>query len=193
MHEVITDAPPVIAPNPIRLWIRTNFLEPTLWRLPKTDKVLDLCCGFGFYLSINPRARAVDGDPACVEHLQRKGYSVVQCDILKRLPYNDGEFEYVIAHDVCEHFTFEQLQKIFAEVRRILQPGGHFIVIVPHRKGYDFGLATGAGHQLFVTAAEIERLRQGLFELSANYPEPLPRWIGRFFTHNKETFDLVRI
>jgi SAM-dependent methyltransferase len=181
-----------IRPNPVLKWIRTQFLEPTLWRLPRNEGVLDLCCGYGFYFSINPRARGVEGDPTCVEALTRQGYKVALCDVRKPLPFKAGEFQVVVAHDVCEHFTYAELQSIFAEVHRVLQPGARFIVIVPNRKGYDYGVKIDCGHRLFVTAREIEGLRQGLFELRRNYAEPLPRWIGRFFTHNKEVFELVK-
>ena len=98
----------------------------------------------------------------------------------------------MVAHDVCEHFTYPQLEGIFREVRRILRPGGTFLVIVPNRKGYDYGLRAGAGHVLFVTEREIEGLARGLFEVSRHYPEPLPRRVGDYFTHNKEVFHLRR-
>lgn len=185
--------PVTLRPNPVLEWIRTHFLEPTLWRLPKTDRVLDLCCGYGFYFSINPRARAVEGNPECVEALRREGRDVVLCDVLGPLPFAAGEFEWVIAHDVCEHFTYEELEVIFREVHRVLEPRGTFLVIVPNRKGFDYGLRAGAGHVLFVAAREVEGLGRGLFEVVLHYPEPLPRWIGRYFTHNKEVFHLRRV
>jgi SAM-dependent methyltransferase len=155
--------------------------------------VLDLCCGYGFYFSINPRARGVDGNPECVEALRRDGRDVVLYDVLNGLPFPDGEFEWVVAHDVCEHFTYAQLERIFRDVHRVLRAGGTFLVIVPNRRGYDYGLRAGAGHVLFVTSREVESLARGLFEVARRYAEPLPRWIGERFTHNKEVFHLRRI
>jgi SAM-dependent methyltransferase len=183
----------VIEPNPILKWIRTRYLEPTLRRLPRTEKVLDLCCGYGFYFGINPNARAVDGDPRVVEHLRERGFHVDLCNVLEGLPHPDGEFEHVIAHDVLEHFTLDELHSLFDEVHRVLAPHGVFWVHVPNRKGYDHGLRIGAGHKMFVTRDEIERLAPGRFDLRNHYPEPFPRWIGRHFTHNKEVFHLVRV
>ncbi len=192
MNQLLPPAPPARKPNPLLKWVRTYLVERTLWSLPRTDEVLDLCCGYGFYFGINPNARAVDGDPACVQHLRGKGFRVEQCDILQRLPYGDGAFRHVVAHDVLEHFTFEELRHVLAEVWRVLKPGGRFLVYVPNRKGYDYGLRIGAGHRLFVTRAEIDELRRGLFGLRRHFPEPLPRWLGAFFTHNKEVFELVK-
>src|SRR5262249_20818175 len=104
MSWSLSPAPPVIKPNPLLKWVRTHFLERALWRLPRTDKVLDLCCGYGFYFSINPRAVGVDGDAASVQFLRAKGYDVRQCNVLETLPFGPNEFEYVVAHDVLEHF-----------------------------------------------------------------------------------------
>ncbi len=196
MPDAHTPPPPAgavtLRPNPVLSWIRTHFLEPTLWRLPKSDRVLDLGCGYGFYFRINPRAIGVDGNPECVGKLRALGHDVRACDLTGPLPFEDARFEWVIAHDVCEHFRYEELERLFREVRRVLAPGGAFLVIVPNRKGFDWGLRAGAGHVLFVTAAEIERLSRGLFTLDRQYPEPLPRSLGRFFTHNKEVFHLRR-
>jgi len=150
-------------PSPLRKWLRARVLERTLRRLPRTSDVLDLCCGYGFYFDINPAAAGFDGDPRCVEALRARGLAVTLGNVLERLPYDDG---------------------------RILRPGGRFLVIVPNRKGFDYGLEIGVGHRLFVTAAEIAALTRGRFEVEASYPEPLPRWLGRFFTHNKEVFRL---
>ncbi|MFH0938414.1 MAG: class I SAM-dependent methyltransferase [Planctomycetota bacterium] len=193
MEQIAPATPVTLRPNPILKWIRIKFLERTLWRLPKTDKVLDLCCGYGFYFSINPNARAIDGNPLCIEQLKKEGRNARLCNILEPLPFKDGEFEWVVAHDVCEHFTYEQLISIYGEAHRILQPSGTFLVIIPNRKGYDLGLQTGAGHVLFVTATEIESLSRGLFRIEQHYAEPFPRWIGRFFAHNKEVFHLRKI
>jgi len=168
------------------------LVERTLQRLPKTDGVLDFCCGYGFYFMINPRAKGIDGDPAAVKHLRGQGFDVRLGDVTKALPFDGRSFDAVIAHDVLEHFGFPQLQGIVMEIHRVLRPGGSFFVFVPNRKGYDAGLRPEVGHKLFVTRREIESLRQDLFDLRRHYPEPLPRSIGRFFTHNKEVFELVK-
>lgn len=186
----LSEHPNVLKPNAVRKWIRTHFLEPTLKKTPRGPGVLDLCCGYGFYFNINPEARGVDGDPNCVAALRAEGRSVELANVLEPLPYPAGEFSHVIAHDVLEHFFYEQLEKIFPEVHRILAPSGRFVVLVPNRRGYDFGLEINAGHRLFVRREHIDRLRQGLFDLEEHYPEPFPRWLGEYFVHNKEVFIL---
>jgi SAM-dependent methyltransferase len=169
VSHIAADTPPGLRPGKLRKWIRTRYLEPTVSKLPKTRDVLDLCCGYGFYFSINPNARGVDGDLACVAELKANGYNVRLCNVLNGLPFPNNEFGYVIAHDVLEHFHYADLQKIFAEVKRVLRLGGYFIAIQPNLRGYNYGLAKNIGHKLFVTREHI------------------------FFTHNKEVFWLKKI
>jgi len=189
----ISIPPPAHRPNWLLRLIRTYLVERTLWRVPKNDRVLDLCCGYGFYFSINPRAHGIDSDPVCIEYLRQRGISARQSDVLKGLPYESGQFDYVIAHDVLEHFLYEDLETLLGHVYRVLRPGGVFLVFVPNRKGFDYGVRIGVGHRLYVTGREVASLCRGMFSVRRNYPEPLPRWIGRYFTHNKEVFELVKI
>jgi SAM-dependent methyltransferase len=130
----------------------------------------------------------MDGDPVCVAALAARGFDVRHGDLRERLPFHDGQFRFVIAHDVLEHFSLPDAKAITAEVHRILKPGGTFVVLVPNRKGFDFGLRTGAGHVTYVTRREIDEISAGSFELERAYPEPLPRWLGSRFAHNKEVF-----
>lgn len=185
-------ATPATPPHPLLLWVRTNLVERTLRRLPKSPDVLDLCCGYGFYFQINPRARGVDGDPVAVDLLRQRGFDVVQHDVLSGLPFASGSFRHVIAHDVLEHFTLSELPTLLDEVHRVLAPGGHLWVFVPNKKGYDDGLRRDVGHRHFVTRSDIEALRGDKFILVRNYTEPLPRRLGERFTHNKEVFVLVK-
>ena len=185
-------APPIYKPNPVKKLLRTYLLERTLWSIPRTADVMDLCCGYGFYFTINPHARGVDGDPKAVTELRERGYSVAQANVLEGLPFASASFDYVVAHDVFEHFVFDELVVLTREIHRVLRPNAVLAVWVPNRRGYDLGVRNGSGHRLYVTGAEIERLIGPSFALEKQYAEPLPRLVGRFFDHNKEVFILRR-
>ena len=89
------------------------------------NRVLDLCCGWGFYFNINPNAVGVDGDPHPVEQLRERGFNVHQANVLETLPFGPGSFQWVLlAHDVLEHFTFDELQRLVANVEYALGTRG---------------------------------------------------------------------
>jgi SAM-dependent methyltransferase len=193
LDHLSAGAPKVLPSSRWRTWIRTYLLEPTLRRLPRTDRVLDLCTGYGFYFNLNPKAHGVDGDPECVATLRNRGHQVALANVLEGVPYADESFDYVLAHDVLEHFVESELVYLVGEVHRVLAAGGLFLVWVPNRRGYDFGVDVGVGHRLFVTRKEIESLARDRFALMKHYSEPLPRWVGERFVHNKEVFWLRKL
>lgn len=180
-------------PKKIAIQIRARIIERTLRKIPKERHVLDLCCGYGFYFLINPLAQGIDGDPSCANYLKKKGIIIPLANILYTLPYKSGCFSYVIAHDVFEHFSMPDLRSIVQEIHRILESSGKLIVFVPNRKGYDFGIRINIGHKTFITKNEIERLIPNLFKIESHYAEPLPRFLGKLFTHNKEVFILKKL
>ncbi|MCU0412443.1 MAG: class I SAM-dependent methyltransferase [Bacteroidetes bacterium] len=113
-------------------------IEPVFRRmLPKDKPILEAGAGRGRW----------------VLHLRRLGYDVTGIDIAEsdvafglkhdptvpleirdvlRTGFADGSFGAVISLGVVEHFE-EGPQAAFAEVRRVLQPGGLFFVTVPTR------------------------------------------------------------
>ncbi len=55
------------------------------------------------------------------------------CD-LRRLPFGSEAFDVVTLNYVAEHL--EESQATFAELSRILRPGGRLVVVTPHALGY---------------------------------------------------------
>jgi dolichol-phosphate mannosyltransferase len=49
-----------------------------------------------------------------------------------RLPFPDGSFDGAYNLGVVEHFTHVEIQSLMAEIRRVLRPGGKFVVFWPH-------------------------------------------------------------
>ena len=181
-------------PNVIMQVIRSILVERTLHKLPKNTDILDLCCGYGVYFLINPNAFGIEGDPACSTYIKRRfNKQIPLVNLNKNLPFANNSFSIVISHDVFEHFYKEQLVQIFSELNRVLKPNGRVILIVPNLKGYNYGVKIGIGHKTYITNQEINQLIPGLFRIHDQYSEPLPRFIGKYFTHNKEVFILSRI
>jgi SAM-dependent methyltransferase len=178
----------------LKEFIRIYLLEKTARRvIPKNDSVLDFGCGYGFYFKINPLAWGIDGDPNSVDFINSKyGTEKVKlADLSGKLPYADLNFSWILAHDVFEHFTYEQLISIMKELSRILKNDGKLVVWVPNKKGYVHGM--DSGHKLFVDFNIVKKLcAQTGFEIQQNYPEPFSKNLRESFTHNKEVFIITK-
>jgi SAM-dependent methyltransferase len=193
MSEHIAPNTPIVDKStPLREKVKI-LLEKTARSIPKTSRVLDFGCGYGFYFKINPLALGVDGDPNCVDLINSKFQEpkVKLANFLEKLPYPEDQFSYVLAHDVFEHFHLDELKFIVQEIHRILETKGKLVVWVPNEKGFYFSMH--AGHKLYVTEKEIFEIAEGFFNVQKSYPEPLPRFIGKYFAHNKEVFVLEKI
>jgi len=93
--------------------------------------VLDLGCGHGALIYFARRAgytntRGVDGSPEQVAAARRLGIEgVEEGDLLATLASQaDGSLDVVVAFDVIEHFTRDELLGFVDQVQRVLRPGG---------------------------------------------------------------------
>lgn len=56
-------------------------------------------------------------------------------NISKKLPFADGEFDYVYSSHALEHLDGE-IGEILRDWTRVIRPGGHLILYLPHRDYY---------------------------------------------------------
>ncbi|HWC24964.1 MAG TPA: class I SAM-dependent methyltransferase [Solirubrobacteraceae bacterium] len=104
--------------------------------LPTYGRSLEIGAGTGYFTlnllqdGVVREAVASDISPGMLEALQanarRIGVDVrgVACDA-ERLPFEDASFDLVLGHAVLHHIP--RLDRAFAEVRRVLRPGGEFV------------------------------------------------------------------
>lgn len=102
----------------------------------RRGRVLDLGCGehprflmtthFAEKYGLDRIARG-DG------HLSTHGITHLNCDIetADRLPFDDGYFDVVTMLAVFEHIEPDRLVRLVAEIRRLLKPGGLYILTTP--------------------------------------------------------------
>lgn len=89
----------------------------------------ELLHGFGAEVS---RSVGVDVDTAVLENT-----AVDQAHVIEpygRVPYPDATFDVVVSAYVLEHIG--EPDRVFAEIRRVLKPGGHFVFLTPNRRHY---------------------------------------------------------
>jgi SAM-dependent methyltransferase len=101
--------------------------------------ILDLGCGHGAILWAAQRAgytnlAGVDASPEQVAEAARLGIPGVRLGDLNQALREaaDGSHDLVVLFDLFHYFTREQQVEIVDQVRRVLKPGGRFILHVPN-------------------------------------------------------------
>lgn len=95
------------------------------------DKVLDVACGSGRFIAVNPeRAQGIDSNPHAVQHCQAQGYKVIKGDALD-LPFADNSFSGVHCAHLIEHLYPQEAWKLLCELTRIVEPGGILVLQAP--------------------------------------------------------------
>lgn len=117
-------------------WDDRLLRERILARLTPDSRVLDLGAGAGRVPAMNLRGLAgrvcgldpdprITGNPWLDEALVGTGEAI---------PYGDRSFDLVVADNVLEHL--ERPELVFAEVARVLGPGGRFLAKTPNAWHY---------------------------------------------------------
>jgi len=108
------------------------YQELVAAHLDPAVRVLDLGCGRGGVMErLHTRAGLVMGiDPDLVSLQEHRAPGIHRaCGLAEALPYSDGSFDVVCCSWVLEHVA--RPMRVFAEVRRVLAPGGSFIFLTP--------------------------------------------------------------
>ena len=105
-------------------------LARTLWvydNVRKGSSLLDIGCGAGLLALLKRKEvmlSGVDISDACVEAAKVNGYDDVRRGELTALPFEDSSFDYVASLDVLGHVSFDEKDKVIAEIKRVLKPDG---------------------------------------------------------------------
>ncbi len=99
--------------------------------------VLDMGAGYGLFLkTISPswKLYATEGSPTTRAKLAAEGINVFS-DLRDAAETMVGQFQLVTAFQVIEHIA--EYREVFGAVRRLLCPGGAFVLSVPNRDDMD--------------------------------------------------------
>lgn len=133
----------------------------------RSAAVLDLGCGHGALLHFARQAgynklRGVDGSPQQVAAARSLGIEgVEEGDLRDALADQaDTSLDVVVALDVLEHFSRDELLPFVDEVRRVLRPDGRWIIHVPNGESPFFGSIRYGDltHELAFTRASLAQL-----------------------------------
>ena len=119
--------------------IRETTLE--LGEVMPGQKLLDVGCGTGT-LAILAKAKAgpdgevhgIDASPEMIEVACRKadkaGADVrFQVGLIEDIPFPDDQFDLVLSSFMLHHLPDDLKREGFAEIYRVLKPGGHFLTV----------------------------------------------------------------
>jgi SAM-dependent methyltransferase len=140
--------------------------------------VLDVGCGTGRWLRryLQQQFRAVGLD-ATQDMLRRAIIGGLACPVVvgqaQNIPFQSGSFELVSAVTVVQHISLQDQCDVLKEMSRILQPGGHLMLIelirgeAPHifprsAKGWE-GLAASNGLSLIYSEGQEYLLLDQVF------------------------------
>lgn len=122
-----------------RRWLQRRVL-PLLTDVPRTAVVCELGCGDGGFIDFLRsvgfhHVLGVDWSAEQVELARSRGLDVRQGDLFEAIDGRRGEFDVVIAIDVLEHLSHEQLLRFGRLVMQALRPGGMLLVQTPNGEG----------------------------------------------------------
>lgn len=104
---------------------------------PEGARLLHAGCGSGQVdvgLHDHARITAIDISMPALERYTKENpnaYAVKHATVLD-LPFPDASFDGAYNLGVVEHFEKDELRKMFAELRRVIRPGGKVVVFWPH-------------------------------------------------------------
>ena len=158
--------------------------------------VLDLGCGVGYGAKILARSAAQVVAADVDEHPLRYGEETYPDAKIQRvhvapvtetqgLPFADSSFDAVVSFEVIEHVPVEQMQAFFAEMARVLKPGGAVILSTPNKNIYI--QYPDPYHVSLMTLEEFSRLLNSQFENVQVYGQLRSRGLP----HTTMEFDIV--
>ena len=159
-------APPTLEGLKSRAPYLTKLIQ-THFPADRRSTILELGCGHGALIHFARREgyvniRGVDRSPEQVGAARRLGIEgVEEGDLLTTLAVQaDESLDVVVAFDVIEHFTRDELLGFVDQVHRVMRPGGCWIIHAPNGES-PFGGRIRYGdltHELVFTQKSIGQL-----------------------------------
>jgi SAM-dependent methyltransferase len=171
-----------------RTWLDYRSLLAEVVQHATATPVLDVACGFGFLVECARRfgipAIGVEGAAAALDEARRRHplADIRSWTAGAPLPLADGSVGVAVVHEVVDHLTADETDRLLTDVHRVLGNEGTLLVKSPSRANrFD----TDEGHVNGFLPSEFRALveRHGFAVVSQTYlPQPLlgtsgPGWL----------------
>ena len=167
-----------------REWARHKYL-PLLEGLAPDAPVLEIGCGPGYLLEFLrqsgfTRAEGIDLSQQQVDLATRRGHKAQAADVFKFLEGKENRFDAIIAIDLFEHFSKEELMRLARAIQNALREGGILLVQTANGQGLFAPriIHSDFTHMTMLTPGSMEQLLT-LFSFSSfRFVESGPAPIG---------------
>jgi len=155
------------------------------------EKVLEVGFGTGLtFLNLADKYQEIHGVDltADVDKVKRAFDTIGVSTFLKTgdildLPYQDGSFDTVLLISILEHLQPEDQEQAFAEIHRVLKPGGQVVYGVPIERPFMVAMFKVLGYDIrkahFSTEKDVSSAAGKLFHLQKLIRmNATPTWFG---------------
>lgn len=129
-------------------------------------EVLEIGFGSGDFLqwAIDRGAKVAGTEinPVLLRAASERGVELLDADFERIASVHSGRFDTVVALDVFEHFSLDEVTSRLHAAERMLKPGGHLVLRFPNAQS-PFGLAPQHGdptHRSYLSRSVFEQLIQ---------------------------------
>jgi ubiquinone/menaquinone biosynthesis C-methylase UbiE len=158
------------------------------------ESILEVGFGSGLtFLNLNEMYRQIYGlDLTCDVNEVREVFAArgVHPDLrngdVLHMPYADNQFDTVLLISILEHLNPHELEQAFAEIKRVLKPGGQVVYGVPVERRFMVFVFRLLGYNIrehhFSTEIEVaQAAEKALRKRSVKAMQTLPPFIGSVY------------
>ncbi|CAG8537662.1 6695_t:CDS:2 [Cetraspora pellucida] len=166
----------------IRLYMHNIYEEvfggkvgaPVQENLQNGAKVLELCCEDGIWITEvaaeypNTEFYGVDSNIQNSDN-NFNNVTFIECNIFKKLPFPDNEFDYIFAKDKILYMEKNTFLKVLSEILRVLKPGGWLEILCSFNTEHVYGPAYTRLRNTWESWLEVQNIDKDLSLNLENY------------------------
>lgn len=134
-------------------------------------RLLEIGCGEGFLLAAlcKGEKHAVDLSLEAIRKARSRARADFSLALSERLPFPENHFDLVTSVGVMEHFL--DIDESLREIRRILEPGGHYVSLTHVRRTRSERIADRISEFVFPRPRPLHFVRRAIDKLRTTLPE----------------------